>query len=383
MAREGAAILLATALVGPPAVAGGLDDVVKYDEGLRITSRDGRFSFQAGWRLQYRFATPFDSNPRTAADLDAEGEPSFEVRRARLGIGGHVGWSWLRYDAEFELTQPRMIDGRLMLGSDRFEVWIGQFKATHGRERAGSSGAQQFVDRSLVNGFFTVDRQVGVEAHWEDAERSRIRATFGVYAGNGALALGRDRHPMLMGRLEWHPQGAVEHLDQSDLDFSPRPVSSFAIGGVWTRGAHTAFSGSGGGQLPGFEDGGAGRYVLLQGLLEGSLVWRGLSAQGEAHVKGVSDIEADGRTTLLGGYAQVGWLPHGFFPAFPAPYEVAVRLAWVDPGVGAAPDALREVSLVANAYIVGHDAKVTAEVTRFEALHQGAWRGRLQFDVSF
>lgn len=45
--------------------------------------------------------------------------------------------------------------------NEKISVRAGQWKSEYNRERIDSSGKQQFVDRSLANYWFTLDRQMG------------------------------------------------------------------------------------------------------------------------------------------------------------------------------------------------------------------------------
>ena len=44
-----------------------------------------------------------------------------------------------------------------------FELWFGQAKLPGNRERIVSSGNLQFVDRSILNAGFNIDRDLGIQ----------------------------------------------------------------------------------------------------------------------------------------------------------------------------------------------------------------------------
>lgn len=46
-----------------------------------------------------------------------------------------------------------------------FSLWVGQTKLPDNRERVVSSSSLQFVDRSLVNAYFNIDRDMGFQLH--------------------------------------------------------------------------------------------------------------------------------------------------------------------------------------------------------------------------
>ena len=92
-----------------------------------------------------------------------------------MKIGGHGFQPWLRYYFEVDLqpsrdyddssssSNARVIDWRLDIAKwDWGGIRVGQWKVDLNRERVDSSGRQQFVERSIANRVFTMDRQVGI-----------------------------------------------------------------------------------------------------------------------------------------------------------------------------------------------------------------------------
>jgi hypothetical protein len=157
------------------------------------------------------------------------------------------------------------------------------------------------------------------------------------------------------------------------------------------RGPYTRFSSSGGGQLDGFEAGGDERYTLEQ--WQQGFAWklRGWSVQQELHHKDVEDHEETRRSTLAGGYAQLGrvwhlpWVPAR---ARPLPVELAGRYARVEWTDTPADRTEEEMTLVVNVFFDGHENKLTADVSRLEVRQPPGMeahdvRFRLQWDVSF
>ena len=60
-------------------------------------------------------------------------------------------------------------------------------KSNYNRERVDSSGRQQFVERSIVNRIFTVDRQVGVmiKGRLNKGTVADMRYYAGIFNGEG------------------------------------------------------------------------------------------------------------------------------------------------------------------------------------------------------
>ncbi|NTW62476.1 hypothetical protein HGB25_03685, partial [Candidatus Saccharibacteria bacterium] len=131
-------------------------------KGFEFKTDDGKFSLAIQNRVQFRYANPFDADPRTVAQTEQD-TSSFMIRRARTKLSGNLYWPFLKYYFQYDWSQPVMRD--LSLTIDKFkwaEFTVGRGKVQYNDERVTSSGNQQFVNRSIVNDVFTVDRQQGV-----------------------------------------------------------------------------------------------------------------------------------------------------------------------------------------------------------------------------
>ena len=136
---------------------------IKYSrKGLDIEDRRGNYSARINWRGQIRYSDPFDAGPRNAPGFDKEELTQFRFRRARFKAKGVVFRPWVQYAVEHDLINNRFLTGDLTIAPvDWLQLKVGQWKATYNRERVDSSGKQQFVERSIVNRPFTIDRQPG------------------------------------------------------------------------------------------------------------------------------------------------------------------------------------------------------------------------------
>lgn len=359
--------------------------IFSYDprKGMDIRSRDGNYTAHIDLRGQFRFT---HSN-----DEDGDSEDEFEVTRARFKMGGQIYRKWLTYYTEYDFPSTRLLDLRFTVSPDEaLQLRIGQWKAPYNRERVDSSGNQQFVERSIVNEFFTLDRQQGVALFgrlWE-GRAGDSWYNLGVFAGSGR---GAEVHvgarPMVMGRWQWNFLKRDLGFSQSDIAYRDKPAASLSLAAANWRGAFTAFSSAGGGELPGFAPGDDDRYDVSQAMLEAAYQHRGVSFQAEIHWKQVRDTEANTRTQLIGGYAQAGIFPHTFWSSIPRPLELAARYAQVDPSRHQANDAQREVILAANWFFIGHRNKLTVDfswVNDDAAAPDGREKHRLrmQWDIS-
>jgi hypothetical protein len=103
-------------------------------KGWELTSRDGNYGIAVRSRLQFRFASPFDSDPVSFDDLLEEDTRSLKINRARLKVGGHAYRPWLRYYWEYELAASALLDFRLMIARlPWLQIKVGQWKAQYSR----------------------------------------------------------------------------------------------------------------------------------------------------------------------------------------------------------------------------------------------------------
>lgn len=284
------------------------------------------------------------------------------------------------YDLRVTLTRHSWLQPR-----------IGQWKAEFNRERRDSSGEQQFADRSLVNDTFTIDRQQGIQLSGRVLEGKVLDSTYfvGVFTGTGANQRENDdSHPMWVARYQWNLLRRELGFSQSDIKSRKKPEASLAVAAVWNRSPFTSFSGSGGGQLPGFVAGAPGQYSVRQWLEEAAFQYRGFSFQHEFHWKRILDYTTGAVTNLRGSYVQAGAVVYKPDPEKQRGLELAGRWAFVDRDTSAPDDVEEELTGALNWFFRGHANKITLDVSRLTleqatgpSLSRG--RARLQWDVHF
>ncbi len=387
-------LLLACTLAWPsiPALAEDGNGTWQYDYSdarMTLTSPRGGWVFEPQIRLQTRYGMPYSDDPRTLAALQDTGGGELELRRSRFKLDVQLGIPSLTLYSETELQGMDQLDLRVTWQpSKAFGLRAGQWKPEYNRERRDSSGAQQFVERSIVNREFTIDRQQGVMVFGRVGAGTALdfNGWLGLFGGAGRDSFNDGGQMMPMARLQWNPNGVVLPFDQGDLERREEPTGSIAVATVRNRSRYTRFSSDGGGQLSGYAIGQVDQYELRQWMLETAFHWRGFSWQQEWHHKTVQDHVLGGERRLEGLYAQAGYFPHERWPAFPRPLELALRYAQVDPDTSGS-DASREASLAANWYFRGHRNKLNFDVSRLSLTQGGesdhGWRARVQWDVSF
>jgi phosphate-selective porin OprO/OprP len=377
--------------------------------GFRLETRDGNWRTDLQWRAQTRFTTPYRSDPRQISSYNAE-QNNFEARRLRMKIGGHGFQPWLRYYFEVDLqpsrdyddssssSSARVIDWRLDIAKwDWGGIRVGQWKVDLNRERVDSSGRQQFVERSIANRVFTMDRQVGIQlrGHLFQDTPADMRYYAGVFNGEGRSVNNADENLMYMGRLQWNFLGRDLSWRQTDVEYTEKPAGSFAIAGFTNTGACTRWSSSGCGNLDGFAKPASAdtdQYEVNQAVQEFAFKYRGFSAQQEFHRKRIEDTATGTTYELTGGYAQAGYFFSNLFPSVPEPLELAVRYAFVDE-----PNSMdltrennrEELTIGANWFFAGHNNKLTLDFSWLDLddsmlfAEESDTRLRFQWDVSF
>ncbi len=384
-------------------------------KGLEFSTRDGRYLTQIQWRLQFRYSWPFDRPPRTFTQFNTlTNTSSFAIRRARIKVGGHGFQPWLKYYFEYDWPSARLLDWRLMIEKYKWlQLRLGQWKINYNRERVDSSGKQQFVERSIVNRQFTLDRQIGVMLYGHLFRGTLADSWYyaGVFTGEGrGDNTNSDSNMMYMVRGQWNFFGRDLQFSQSDVEFHEKPAGSVAVGYATDISPFTRFSGSGGRQLDGFPPGpdtpgATGQYRIDQYMYEVAAKYRGFSLQHEYHWKQIKNSAVpEGtpaippaipgnaatpgfKTITMGSYVQVGYFPHYLIKSIPQPLELAFRWAFVDPNIDIGNDTETETMGVVNWFFAGHRNKLTADFSRLALAQPGddqdEFRVRLQWDISF
>ena len=366
---------------------------IKYSrKGLEIKSRSGNYTARVRVRSQLRYSYPYDSDPRKDSHFGAVKTNDIYFRRARLKADGVAFGKWFKYNFEYDLVDPRVLN---LYATAKVKDWLqfrgGQWKADFSRERVTSSAKQQFVERSAVNRDFTVDRQAGfgILGHLMPGTRGDswyyVNVLTGTGRGNG---FDDDSQPMIVGRYQWNFLGQDMGFSSSDLEYHDEPAASFAVAGVTNRSRYTRFSSGGGSQLDGFEAGEAGQYSLKQAMGEFFFKYRGLSIQNENHWKNIYDNINLDSTDMAGSYAQAGYFPHNLLPIVPKKLEVGYRYGFVDPNTAIPSEFRQEHTVLVNYFFEGHSNKLSFDVGRVsldraDMPNLSVWRYRVQWDVHF
>ena len=332
-----------------------------------------RVDLFGGFQGLYQMDAPDgDTNELVQGDtyIAAElGETSlFRIRRARLGIQGHVWTPELQYHIQTELAGASASLKRAYLNwravGSALQVEAGKFKPPFSRQQLTSYTRQQAVDRSVASDEFARGEDDGLMV-WGTPLEGTVEYYAGVWNGEGSNRNAQqDGDNMFGGRLVWMPLGRVPY-HASALVPTDGPRVAIGAAALLNGGWLFDVNGVGGIQAPTetciagactTDPGDDASVLQLAGEL--ALMWSVFSASGEYFRRTVApEAEAAAELDATGWYAQAG--------AFVVPQrlEVGGRYSELDRDDSSSAGSIREITPFASWYIHGDDMKVQTDLT--------------------
>ena len=324
-------------------------------------------------------------------------ETNLLVRRARLKFEGVAINPKFQYKVELGLTNrdhgspipqtqnsARMILDAVVqyeIGANT-HLWFGQTKLPGNRERVISSAKLQFVDRSLLNSNYNIDRDMGFQLHQKfDLGTMRAKAIVSVSQGEGRnITTGNVGGFDYTGRLELLPLGAFTSKGDyfgSDLKREETPKLALGLSYDYHDNASRA-RGNTGSFL-------SQTRTLSTIFADMMFKYKGFSVMAEYAVKSsdespvfvdASDLEHH----FVTGSAlniQAGYL-------LQSDWELAARFTSVTPEAVLAQEDVSMYTLGISKYIDGHNLKVQSDFSMIlEGEMEQSYLARLQFELSF
>lgn len=387
------AALLAWGVAGP-----AVGQTATYGEnGLEIRTPGDGFSATIGFRNQVRFTTPFVEVPDAASDITSTSLRDLRLNRSRFKAEGQALSPRLSYKFQADFVEERVRDFNVTWAHrDWLNVRAGWWKIEYLVERMQSSGSQQLVDRSILDRWFTLGRQRGVQVHGQVGTRARVGRYY-VGAFRNMDAPGGTALPLWLARYEWAWQGRHPELEQGDADASRELQLQVGASVVRAESAFAFFGGSGVGaalSVPGLPDDeeasgfSPDRYQTRHAGGDLVLKWRGVSLQGEAHRKHLRLTRTGVERTVVGGYVMAGVLASTLWERAPKPLELTARLAIVDPAREVADNDQQEAVVGASWYFSGHRSRLGVDVTHLRystptGARSADLRTRAQWEFTF
>ena len=325
-------------------------------------------------------------------------ETNLLVRRARLKFEGVAITPKFQYKVELGLTNrdhgspipqtqnsARMILDAVVqyeIGANT-HLWFGQTKLPGNRERVISSAKLQFVDRSLLNSNYNIDRDMGLQLHQKfDIGTMRAKAIVSVSQGEGRnITTGNVGGFDYTGRVELLPWGAFTSKGDyfgSDLKREETPKLALGLSYDYHDNASRA-RGNTGSFL-------SQTRTLSTIFADAMLKYKGFSVMAEYAIKSSDEspvfVDAsDGQEYhFVTGSAlniQAGYL-------LQSDWELAARFTSVTPEDILAQDDVSMYTLGISKYIDGHNLKVQSDFSMIlEGELEDSYLVRLQFELSF
>ncbi|MFN3405934.1 MAG: porin [Cytophagaceae bacterium] len=204
----------------------GATPYFSFKRGIAVTAPDSSFSVNFRFRMQNRAVyTTNSTEDLSASEIEAR------VRRLRLRIEGFMYNPKLTYMIQLSFSRGDM-DWSVRHGVNTINespnvvrdaviyyrpvkgltLFFGQTKLPGNRQRVVSSGDLQFIDRSIVNATFNIDRDFGFQTHYL-GNLGKFH-----YMVKGALTSGEGRNVILTngglaytGRIELLPLGLFKN----------------------------------------------------------------------------------------------------------------------------------------------------------------------------
>ncbi|MBL9141091.1 MAG: hypothetical protein JNK53_04430, partial [Phycisphaerae bacterium] len=265
-----------------------------YDKNFFVASADGNFRLNIKGQVQARFA--YNNINATAANNagdQTENEYGFEMRRVKVNFTGHVVDPSWRYALQMAFERNGGASGNASGQVQLEDVYVekdfgsgvflrgGQWKNWFNYEEYTSSSAQQFVERSIVNQYFSTKFVqgvvLGVQQEWW-----RAWGSFNDGGGNRSIQVVQTKN-----LTEWATTGRVEFLLAGAWsqfkDMQGWEGSEFALmlGGAvnWQRGtgAQGIRNSIGNGSLPGMAAGTGEQVSMLTWTADANLRGSGWS----------------------------------------------------------------------------------------------------------
>lgn len=368
---------------------------VAFGEGINFMAKDSSFKVKFNFRMQNLLVVNYNE---ASEDFSTQ----FLVRRARIKFGGYAFTPKVEYKAELGLSNRDISinneDGntrgaaRIILDAvikwkfaENWALWVGQTKLPGNRERVISSANLQFVNRSLLNSRFNIDRDAGLQLRgkWNVGDFIIVPA-LSISQGEGRNITSSNYGGFdYTARLDFLPFGKFASKGDyfsSDLMREPKPKLAVGITYDFNDGAVRQ-----GGQLGSFVTDSLGIYVensLSTVFVDLMFKYRGFSVLAEyaqkAAAEEIKDI-SEGYYTGSAFSAQAGYL-------FTNNVELAFRYTSIkkDNDLSGITDE-DQITIGLSKYIVNHNLKVQTDLTRrtFPDAEAGRLMFRAQVEMQF
>lgn len=347
---------------------------------LNYVAKDSTFSVKFAPRIQGRYMSTWDAKNNGYGSANHE----FIMRRARLKFDGWAYSPKLKYKIELGLSNkdlgginaytnnaPNQILDAVVMWSfaKNWELWAGQTKLPGNVERVVSSSKLQFIDRSMLNSKFNIDRDLGIQLRHKSSLGGNVvlKEKFALSQGEGRnVTTGNEGGLQYTARFELLPFGEfTKKGDYSESDLVRESSVKVMLGYTYNINYDAVKDRSSQGSYMTTSDGLYKTDITTQ-FVDGVLKYNGWSVLAEyANLTAANPVIANnagvetGKVVLEGKAlnAQVGYL-------FKNNVEIAARYSKINYAAVTGKSDPLDYTLGVSKYIVGHNLKVQADLTK-------------------
>ena len=377
----------------------------KFGKGIfNVIAKDSSWSMKFATRMQFLSTSVLSANDPNSAEIDQ----NFLVRRARFKFDGFAFSPKLRYKFELGLSNrdisggsqftrdtPRYILDAVVMWNfaPDWELWVGQTKLPGNIERVISSGNLQFVDRSILNSRFNIDRDVGLQLRHKDklGKDFVIREKIAVSQGEGRnVTQGNQGGLQYTGRIELLPFGEFTSKgDYSSSDLKREPTPKLMVSATYDHNNNAVRSRSNLGSYLFIDDSEDPDDLFETDIntlfVDAIFKYQGFSFQGEYAHRDAEEVFAMNTDGTIAGNVNVGNslnLQAGYL--LPSNWEFSGRYTNIslDDIIGGRNT--DQYTAGVSKFFAGHKLKVQSDLTYETIDGDGTnWIYRLQLDVHF
>lgn len=360
---------------------------------LKFEAADSSFLVKFGARFQTLYSGEYNFDTDKYAD-------ELQIRRFRLKLDGYAFSPKLEYKIELALSNSDM-GGRVQPENNNTanlvldavakwnfaknaSLWFGQTKLPGNRERVISSQKLQFVDRSLLNSRYNIDRDLGLQMHHEfEAGKVVFREALALTMGEGRNITTENKGGYdVTGRIEVLPFGAfTKEGDYSGASLERETEPKLAIGLTYD---FNRLASRQGGQLGAFFP---VRRNLNTLFADAMFKYRAVSVMAEYADKRSSGspvvaTDPTGRVTDAfftgtGFNVQAGYL-------FDNNFEIAGRYTTINPEDLTQRLVNKQYTLGVSKYLKGHTVKMQSDISLLrERAENSNLMYRFQLEIGF
>jgi len=360
-----------------------------FNQGVVMSHEPSHFKMKTRFRLQNRFTLEGEHEDREQVKSS-----EFLIRRARLRFEGtvldpglfyRIQLSFTRQDQDWDNTGVPNILRDAVVGysfNKQHQVFLGVTKLPGNRQRVVSSGALQFVDRSILNATLNVDRDQGVQGRHTFGQSAPLEVSWAFTNGEGRGTTNSDSGMSYTSRLEWYPLGEFKdggNYYEGDLVREESPKLALAVSANNNRRTNRT-----GGQIgQAFTTGETRTLETL--FADGLLKYHGWAFSFEAAKRNSrAPLVSSTRTVFVGKSLNVQ-----ASKIFENNMEYALRYSKLDAEniISSKVNDQRQFALGISKYINKHAVKVQGDLTFNELtnpstpLYQSNWIARVQVEL--